>query len=67
MGLRDTIASQVTGAFAIVDDLKTTITVYEQTAGSYDETTGTVTRTTTPPPGSRSFSSGAPGSTSADR
>lgn len=48
MGLRDTIASQVTGAFATVDDLKHQITVYEQTAGSYDETTGAVTRTTTP-------------------
>lgn len=47
MGLRDTIASQVTSAFAIVDDLKHAITLYGQTAGSYDETLGLVTRTTT--------------------
>jgi hypothetical protein len=47
MGLRDTIAIQVTSAFATVDDLKTTITVYVQSTGSYDETTGTVTRNNT--------------------
>lgn len=47
MGLRDTIVSGVQAAFAAVDDMKETITIREQTAGSYDAATGGVTRTTT--------------------
>ena len=47
MGLRETIASQVTGAFATVGNLKQAMTLYQQTAGSYNPATGAVTRTTT--------------------
>lgn len=47
MGLRETIAAQVTGAFATVDNLKTAMTLYEQTAGIYNPVTGAVSRTTT--------------------
>jgi hypothetical protein len=47
MGLRETIQTGVANAFATVGNLKEAITVREQTSGSYNATTGAVTRTTT--------------------
>jgi hypothetical protein len=47
MGLRETLQAGINTAFATVDNLKEAITIREQTAGSYNEATGAVTRTTT--------------------
>ncbi len=47
MSLRATLESGVATAFNLVGDLKRTITIREQTAGSYNEVTGGVVRTTT--------------------
>ena len=47
MGLRETITAGIATAFGLVDNMKRTITIRRQTAGSYNPTTGAVSRTTT--------------------